>query len=54
MEKTDLLLSRMEDFAKKALKTGCAASRFLTPVEAHGVSEYFMHKRVNLSFDAAP
>ena len=51
MEKAELLLSRMEDLAKKALKTGCAASKFLTPAEAHGVSEYFMYKRVNLSFD---
>ena len=51
MEQVDLLISRMEDLAKKAMKTGCAASRFLTPTEAHSVSEYFMHKRVNLSFD---
>ena len=47
MEKADLLISRMEDLAKKAVKIGCAASRFLTPAEAHGVSEHFMHKRVN-------
>jgi len=51
MEHIDLLLAHMEDLAAKAIKTGCAASRFLTPTEARSVAEHFKHKRTALSFD---
>jgi len=47
----DLLISHMEDLAAKAVKTGCAASRFLTPAEANSIGEYFKYKRVSLHFD---
>ena len=46
-----MLISRMEDIAGKAVKTGCAASRFLTPAEAGSISEYFKYKPVALTFD---
>jgi len=51
MDQTDILLSRMEDLAAKADKAGCAASRFLTPAEAHSVAAFFKHKSVALLFD---
>ena len=51
MDAKDLLLGHMEDLANKAVKTGCAASRFLTPAEAQSIAEYFKHKRATLSFD---
>ena len=51
MDAKDLLLGHMEDLAGKAVKTGCAASKFLTPTEAQSVAEYFKHKRAALSFD---
>ena len=51
MEQADLLISRMEDLSKTAMKTGSAASRFLTPTQAHVVSNYFKHKGVSLSFE---
>ncbi|MCL2852032.1 MAG: YlmH/Sll1252 family protein [Defluviitaleaceae bacterium] len=52
MGQLDLLLAHMEDIAGKAIKTGCAASRFLTPAEAKSVREYFKNdRRVSLSFD---
>lgn len=42
----------MEDLAGKAVKTGCAASRFLTPTEAQSVAAHFSHRRdAALSFD---
>ena len=33
MEQKDLLISRIEDLADKALKTGFAVSQFLSPAE---------------------
>jgi len=51
MNQMDLLLSRMEDLMKKALKTGCAFSRFLTPAEARGAGDFFKHKPISPSFD---
>jgi len=51
MDQTDILLSRMEDLAAKAEKTGSAASRFLTPAEAQSVSAFFKHKRVAIMLD---
>ncbi|MDR0294033.1 MAG: RNA-binding protein [Oscillospiraceae bacterium] len=52
MEHTDLLLGHMEDLADKAVKTGCAASRFLTPAEAQSVSARLTRRHdVALSFD---
>jgi len=38
MDQIEILLSRMEDLAAKAEKTGSAASRFLTPAEAQSVT----------------
>ena len=32
MQQKDYLIGHMEDLADKAVKMGCAASRFLTPV----------------------
>jgi len=47
----DILLAHMEDIAQKAVKTGVAASKFLTPAEAQAVAERFAHNRAELSFD---
>jgi len=51
MDQIDLLIAHMEDISHKAVKTGSAASRFLTPAEAQSVSDYFTHKRIAVSFD---
>lgn len=52
MEQKDLLLGHMEDLAEKAVKTGCAASRFLTPTEAQSVAARFSRRHdVTISFD---
>ena len=52
MEQKDALLARMDDLAEKAAKSGCAASRFLTPAEAHSVTMHFTKRRdVTLTFD---
>lgn len=52
MESKDLLIGHMEDLTARALKTGCAASKFLTPAEAQNVSAHFTRRRdVILSFD---
>ena len=52
MDKLGILLAHMEDIARKAVKTGCAASRFLTPAEAQGVSERFKNNgSVSVFFD---
>jgi RNA-binding protein YlmH len=52
MEAKDLLLGHMEDLANKAIKTGCAASRFLTPAEAQIITTHFTSKRkIDLSLD---
>jgi len=50
MDQQDLLLAHMEDLSKKAAKTGCAASRFLTPAQAIFVEQRF-RKYSNLTFD---
>ena len=42
---TNVLLARMDDLAGKAAKTGCAASKFLTPAQAQSVTEYFTRRR---------
>jgi len=42
----------MDDLAKKAVKIGCAASRFLTPAEAQATMNYFKRRQdVNVVFD---
>jgi RNA-binding protein YlmH len=52
MEANDILLGHMDDIAVKAVKSGCAASRFLTPSERRDVAEYFSRRRdVTLLFD---
>jgi RNA-binding protein YlmH len=38
MEAKDILLGHMDDLAAKAVKSGCAASRFLTPAEQRDVA----------------
>jgi len=45
MDSSDMLLARMDDLANKAVKTGFAASKFLTPTEAQNVTEYFTRRR---------
>jgi RNA-binding protein YlmH len=47
---TDSLLSRMEDLADAAMKTGRSASRFLTPEEAGRVADRFGNGRASLTF----
>ena len=52
MKQKDLLLSHMDDLATKAVKIGCTASRFLTPVEVHNVTAYFIRRHeIKLTFD---
>lgn len=52
MMQKNVLLARMEDLAAKAVKTGCAASRFLTPAEAGSVAAHFKKQRdIALAFD---
>lgn len=52
MQIDDLLLPRMEDLARRAIKDGCAVSRFLSPAEAARVSEAFSRRNdVELCFD---
>jgi RNA-binding protein YlmH len=42
----------MEDLAEKDAKSGCTASRFLTPTEAQSVTVHFSRRRdIALSFD---
>ena len=41
----DLLLTKMEDLARKAAKTGFAHSKFLTPAETAEVSRAFAARR---------
>ena len=48
----DLLLARMDDIARRAVKVGCAASKFLTPAETESVAQKFSRRRdVDLTFD---
>lgn len=52
MEPKDLLLGHMEDLAAKAIKTGSAISRFLTPTEARSVAMFFSARNdATLTFD---
>ena len=51
MEQKDYLHGRMHDLAEKAVKSGVAASKFLTPAEAKSVAEVFKYQRVALLFD---
>ena len=52
MGQNESLVARMEDLAEKAIKSGCAASRFLTPAEAQIISEHFTRRRdVILAFE---
>ena len=51
MQGKDYLIGHMEDLADKAVKMGCAASKFLTPAEAKHVAENFMNNRIKLLFD---
>ena len=50
MAQKDYLIGHMEDLADNAVKTGCSASRFLTPAEASLLSERFKYKSVKLLF----
>ena len=51
MEQNDYLFGHMDDLADKAVKSGCAVSRFLTPAEARLIAGLFKHKRAALTFD---
>ena len=52
MEQNSIMLAHMDDLAVKAVKTGCAASRFLTPAEAQAVAARFAKRRdVAVAFD---
>ncbi|MCL2004504.1 MAG: YlmH/Sll1252 family protein [Oscillospiraceae bacterium] len=52
MEHRDILLGHMEDLAAKAVKSGCATSRFLTPAETSKISAHFTRRHdVALVFD---
>ena len=52
MEQNNMLLAHIDDLAVKAAKTGCAASRFLTPAEALSTATYLAKRRdVRIVFD---
>ena len=52
MNEKDLLSARMNDLASRAVKTGFAASKFLTPAEAQSVIKHFSHRKdVTLTVD---
>ena len=52
MESRDVLLAHMDDLAVKAVKSGVAASKFLTPAEAQSIAENFTHKKdITLTLD---
>jgi RNA-binding protein YlmH len=42
---TDILIAHMNDLARMAVKTGFAASKFLTPAESQSVSEHFSRRK---------
>ena len=44
MEQKDVLLGHVDDLAAKAVKSGCAASRFLTPAEAQSIIAQFTRR----------
>lgn len=47
-----MFIGHMEDLANRAMKTGSAFSRFLTPAEAQNVAAHFSRRReLALSFD---
>ena len=45
MNENDILIAHMNDLANKAIKTGFAASKFLTPAESQSVSEHFSRRK---------
>jgi len=45
MNENDILIAHMNDLANKAVKTGFAASKFLTPAESQSVSEHFLRRK---------
>ena len=45
VNENDILIARMNDIASKAVKTGFAASKFLTPAESQSVTEHFMRRK---------
>ena len=52
MNDYDILIAHMNDLASKAVRTGFAASKFLTPAESQSVSEFFTRRKdVNLIVD---
>ena len=52
MNENDILIAHMNDLAGRAVRTGFAASKFLTPAESQSVTEYFTHRKdAALSFD---
>ena len=52
MESKDVLLAHMEDLTAKAVKSGVAASKFLTPSEAQSIAENFTQRRdITLTID---
>ncbi|MDR1589515.1 MAG: RNA-binding protein [Oscillospiraceae bacterium] len=58
MNENDILIARMSDLAGRAVKTGFAASKFLTPAESQSVTEHFTRRRdaiftVDGGFDGA-
>ena len=52
MEQNDILLAHLDDLAEKAKKTGCTASRFLTPAEMNNAVSHFARRfDIKLIFD---
>ncbi|MCL2153475.1 MAG: YlmH/Sll1252 family protein [Oscillospiraceae bacterium] len=52
MEQRNILLAHIDDLAVKAVKTGCAASRFLSPAEAKSTATYLSKRRdVSIALD---
>jgi RNA-binding protein YlmH len=45
MNDNDILIAHMNDLASKAVKTGFAASKFLTPAESQSVFEHFSRRK---------
>ena len=45
MNENDILIAHMNDLASRAIKTGFAASKFLTPAESQSVSEQFLRRK---------
>ena len=45
MNENDILIAHMNDLASKAVKTGFAASKFLTPAESQSVSDHFSRRK---------